>query len=32
MVQDVVVETVKCYLNALPAFGIHACRAVLFGS
>jgi hypothetical protein len=31
MLQDVVVA-VKCYLNALPAFGIHACRAVLFGS
>jgi hypothetical protein len=32
MVQDAVVKSVKCYLNVLPAFGIHARRAVLFGS
>lgn len=32
MVEDAIVETVKRYLGSLPAFGIHAGRAVLFGS
>ena len=32
MVQDTVVEAVKRYLAGLPAFGIHARSAVLFGS
>ena len=32
MVESTVVKTVKRYLAALPAVGIHANRAVLFGS
>jgi len=32
MVEDAVIEAVKRYLAALPALGIHARRAVLFGS
>ena len=32
MVEETVIEIVKCYLASLPALGIHACRAVLFGS
>ena len=32
MVEDEVIEAVKRYLALMPAFGIHACRAVLFGS
>jgi len=32
MVEDAVIESVKRYLAALPALGIHARRAVLFGS
>ena len=32
MVQDAVIEAVKRYLARLPALGIRACRAVLFGS
>jgi predicted nucleotidyltransferase len=32
MVEDTVVASVKRYLAALPAMGIHARRAVLFGS
>lgn len=32
MVEDTVIEAVKRYLAGLPALGIHACRAVLFGS
>ena len=32
MVEETVIEVVKCYLASLPALGIHACRAVLFGS
>jgi predicted nucleotidyltransferase len=32
MVEETIIEIVKCYLASLPAFGIHACRAVLFGS
>ena len=32
MVQDAVIEAVKRYLAGLPALGIHARRAVLFGS
>ncbi len=32
MVEDAIITTVKHYLASLPAFGIHACRAVLFGS
>ena len=32
MVEETIIEIVKRYLASLPAFGIHACRAVLFGS
>ena len=32
MVEDAVIESVKRYLASLPALGIHARRAVLFGS
>ena len=32
MVEDEIIATVKRYLAGLPAFGIHARRAVLFGS
>ena len=32
MVEEAIVETVRRYLRSLPAFGIHAGRAVLFGS
>jgi len=32
MVDDTVIEAVRQYLAGLPAFGIHARRAVLFGS
>ena len=32
MVEDAVIEAVKRYLASLPALGIHARRAVLFGS
>jgi predicted nucleotidyltransferase len=32
MVEDAIITTIKNYLASLPAFGIHACRAVLFGS
>ena len=32
MVEDAVIESIKRYLAALPALGIHARRAVLFGS
>ncbi len=32
MVEDEVIESVKRYLASLPALGIHARRAVLFGS
>jgi len=32
MVEDTVVAAVKRYLTGLPALGIHARRAVLFGS
>jgi len=32
MVEETVIEAVKSYLASLPALGIHACRAVLFGS
>jgi predicted nucleotidyltransferase len=32
MVEKTVIEIVKRYLASLPAVGIHACRAVLFGS
>ena len=32
MVDSSVVESVRQYLGVLPSFGIHACRAVVFGS
>ena len=32
MVEDAVIESIKRYLAALPALGIHARQAVLFGS
>jgi len=32
MVEDAIIATIKDYLASLPAFGIHACCAVLFGS
>jgi len=32
MVEDEIIAIVKRYLAGLPAFGIHARRAVLFGS
>jgi len=32
MVEDTVIEAVQKYLAALPPLGIHARRAVLFGS
>lgn len=32
MVEDAVIESIKRYLAALPALGIHARRAVLFNS
>ena len=32
MVEDAIIKTIKNYLCSLPTFGIHACRAVLFGS
>ena len=32
MVEDAVIESIKRYLASLPALGIHARRAVLFGS
>jgi hypothetical protein len=32
MVEETVITAVKQYLAGLPAFGIHAHRAVLFGS
>jgi predicted nucleotidyltransferase len=32
MVERAIVENVKCYLASLPRFGIHARRAVLYGS
>ena len=31
MVEEAVIESIKRYLAALPALGIHARRAVLFG-
>jgi predicted nucleotidyltransferase len=32
MVENTVIESVQNYLAALPSLGIHARRAVLFGS
>ena len=32
MVEDAIIESIKRYLASLPALGIHARRAVLFGS
>ena len=32
MVENTVIEAVQKYLSALPSLGIHARRAVLFGS
>ena len=32
MVEQAIVEDVKCYLASLPRFGIHASRAALYGS
>ena len=32
MVEETVIGAVKRYLDGLPAFGIHASKAVLFGS
>jgi len=32
MVEDTIIATIRKYLASLPDFGIHACRAVLFGS
>ena len=32
MVEEAVITTIKRYLASLPTFGIHAYRAVLFGS
>jgi predicted nucleotidyltransferase len=32
MVEDAIITTIKNYLASLPAFGIHACFAVFFGS
>ena len=32
MVADAVIETVRRYLSALPPLGIHASKAILFGS
>ena len=32
MAEEAIIKTIKNYLCSLPAFGIHACRAVLFGS
>ena len=32
MIEGAVIKRVRCYLSALPAVGIHARRAVLFGS
>lgn len=32
MVEDAIITSIKHYLTSLPAFGIHACQAVLFGS
>ncbi len=32
MVEQTIIENVKRYLAALPEFGVHARRAVLFGS
>jgi len=32
VVEDAIIETVRRYLGSLPGFGIHAKRAVLFGS
>ena len=32
MVEDTVIESVKRYLASLPALGIHAHKAILFGS
>ena len=32
MVEQAVIEAVRLYLSRLPEFGIHASRAVLFGS
>jgi len=32
MAENEIIATVKHYLTTLPSFGIHACRAVLFGS
>lgn len=32
MVEQTVIESVKCYLASLPRFGIHAARGILYGS
>ncbi len=32
MIEEIIIDKVKRYLAALPSFGIHATRAVLFGS
>jgi predicted nucleotidyltransferase len=32
MVENTVIESVQKYLSALPSLGIHARRAILFGS
>ena len=32
MVRQTVIESIRSYLSALPALGIHPRRAVLFGS
>jgi predicted nucleotidyltransferase len=32
MVEETVIDVVRRYLASLPGLGIHACRAVLFGS
>ena len=32
MVEEAIITTIKHYMASLPTFGIHACRAVLFGS
>jgi predicted nucleotidyltransferase len=32
MVEYAIIATIKNYLASLPTYGIHACRAVLFGS
>jgi predicted nucleotidyltransferase len=32
MVEEAIIKTIKNYLASSPAFGVNACRAVLFGS